>query len=339
MPDHPKYFTLTPEELQGYVLETNPEPPNPDKDRGRRTTLKEIKDNIKSLQDALTQRAKEFNLPAPKLDCPPLPPDFTKEHIKALQEVFGEGNLEATVCPNPDQLTDQYFQMMYPETQRGEDTNRGLKSYRPDWWKKTANTGFSITDEEAEKTKQPRATWGELYIKSMRAEAGTLQNTTLLTETIKKPDYKNGTQHYGTKDGIDETKDKLLPIIRQVFGDTANRFNLTWDQINQELIPKLRETLLNTLQAKHLKPIDIEIIITPAIINNIQTTIKHPTDSQTNTYDWSSTPLIDQYDKDSCCRLMSGHSGSGGAGCVSVGRRGGSWGGRGFRLSVVLQNT
>lgn len=340
MPDQPKYFIHTPEELEGYTLvETEPEPPNPDKNREKRTNLKEIKDNITSLQDALNQRAKEFGLSAPKLDLPPLPPDFTKEHLEALNEIFGQGNLEATVCPTLEQLTDQYFQMMYPETQRDEDTARGLKSYQPDWWNKTAGAGFSITDEEAERTNQTRATWVELYTKSIHTEVNTLQNTILLTETIQKPDYKNGTQHYGTKEGKDETKDKLLPIIRQIFGDTANRCNLTWDQFNQELIPKLKEEVLKKFQSKKLKLTNIEIIITPAIVSNLQTTLKHPSDSQTNTSDWSSTPLIDQYDKDSGHRLVVGDSGVGGAGYVDRVRRGLGWDGVGFRLSVALKNT
>jgi len=339
MHDQPKYFTLTPEELKGYVVEEKPEQPKSDKrDRGK-IALKEIRESIEILKQALNQRATEFGLPVPKLDLPPLPPDFTKEHLEALNEVFGSNNLEATVCPKPEELTDEYFQMMYPATQRTEDTARGLKSYHPGWWDKTASEGFCITSEEAEKTGKVQATWGELYTKSMQAESTQLGSTVLLSEIIQKSNYKDGNQHYGTKEGTDSTKDNLLPIIKEVFGNTANRFNLTWDQITQELIPKLKEKVLQAFQTKGLKEKDIEIIITPAIVSNLQTTLKHPTDSKTSTYDWTSTPLINQYDKDSGDRLLVGCSVDGGAGYVSDVLPGGRWNDGGFRLSVVLKST
>ena len=69
-----------------------------------------------------------------------------------------------------------------------------------------------------------KATWGELYVASMRSEASQLQNTLLLTESIQKPNYIDGTQQYGSKEGLDDTLDPLLPIIHEVFGDEANRF-------------------------------------------------------------------------------------------------------------------
>ena len=84
---------------------------------------------------------------------------------------------------------------------------------------------------------------------------------------------------------------------------------------------------------------DIEIIITPAIVSNLQTTLKHPTDSKTSTYDWTSTPLINQYDKDSGGRLVVGGSDGGGAGYVGGGLPVNGWNDRGFRLSVVLKST
>jgi len=297
MPESPKYFTLTPEQLEEYVVEEETKkPPKPDK-----------KDRS----------------------------GFTKEQLEVLSEIFGKDNLEQTSYPSPDQLTDDYFAEMYPEAQSEQNTQKGLVSFHPSWWNNTADVGFSITDEEAEKRKTKRATWGELYIKSMRAEAPQFQNAILFSETIQKPNYTNGSQHYGTKEGIDQSKDQLLPIIREVFGSTANRFNLTWNQINQELIPKIKEKLLHIFKPNQ----DFDIIITPATISNLQTTHKHPSDSQTSTHDWTSTPLINQNNQDSGYRLVVGNSGNGGAGCVGYVGLGGSWGSRGFRLSVVLRST
>jgi len=78
------------------------------------------------------------------------------------------------------------------------------------------------------------------------------------------------------------------------------------------------------------------VILTPAIVSNLQTTLNHPENSQTNTSEWASTILLKQDGTDSGYRLVVGYSGDGGAGYVDDGHRGDRWGSRGFRLSVVF---
>jgi len=335
----PRYFTLTSEQLAGYEVEE--ESPKLDKkDKKDRALPKEVEDSLDALRIAMDERFTEFGGFSPGIETLAMPKEFTESHLEAMKEFFGKKNLEATAFPKTEHLTDKYFEAMFPAGQRQQDSDRGLVSYRLNWWKETAGDNFAISEDEAQRTHIPRATWGDLYIKSMHAEAAEMHGALLLSETIQKPSYTDGTQQYGTKEGTDASQDQLLPVIKEVFGDDANRFNLTWDQINQELLPKLKEKLTEVLKAKGLTTLEnLDIIVTPALISNLQTTLKHSTDSETNTYDWTSTTLLTQKDQDSGSRLLVGLSDSGGAGYVNNGGRDGTWGGRGFRLSVVLKST
>lgn len=342
MPDRPsRYFTLTPDQLAGYQLEKEVSPADKkDKKRVDQALPVEVRASLVALETAMDERFTEFGKNAPGIETPVLPPEFTESHLEVVREFFGNTNLEATALPNFDRLTDEYFAVMFPDDQRQRDIDKGLISHKPDWWNNTADEGFSISEDESQRTGKPRSTWGELYVKSMHSEAVEMQGSLFFSETIQKPNYINGSQQYGTKEGRDDSHDRLLPIIKEIFGDSANRFNLTWDQINQELIPQLKGKLAEALRARGLTALkNFDIIITPALVSNLQTTLKHPADSETDTYDWTSTPLMTQEGQDSGFRLFVGNSGNGGAGCVDGAHRDGSWLGRGFRLSVVLKNT
>jgi len=254
---------------------------------------------------------------------------FPPEYLEALSEVFKGEKLDLMAMLKAEELTEEYFAKMYPTEQRGEDTARGLTSYRPSWWNGAVNKDMIGPDEE---------TWGQAYERSMRTEAEQFKESVIFTESIQKPKYTNGTQQYGTAEGKDADKDPLLPIIQEVFGDKANRFKLSWDQITNELLPKVKEKIKDEFVNKHITVPDFEVILTPAIISNLQTTLNHPENSQTNTYEWTSTILLKQDGTDSGgYRLMVGYSGNGGAGYVNNAHRGSRWDGRGFRLSVVFE--
>jgi len=297
----------------------------------------EIIKQFAELQDGLFERGKKYGVAAPILDIPAFAKEFRVEHIRAMAEVFGENNFEPMLDPSDIQLTDEYFAMMYPQTQSKEDTKNNLINKRVDWWAKTADVAFTISEKEEKdsKGKKKRATWGELYIASMKAEARGLESRLIFSESIQKPKYKDGKQQYGAIEGDDPEKDPLMPIIKEVFGENANRFNLSWDDITEKLLPRVKEKVQEAFESRGLATPAFDVIITPAVINNLQTTLNHPENSQTNTFEWTSTHLLKQDGTDSGNRLMVGNSEYGGAGFVNNDHRGIRWDGRGFRLSVV----
>ena len=252
---------------------------------------------------------------------------ISPEHLSALSEVFKGETLDKITLPKPEELTDEYFAKMYPKTKRKEDEDRGLVSYRPSWWNDPVDA--SIIGSAAE-------TWGQAYIRSMKAESENFQNAVFFTESIQKPNYKDGSQKYGTKKGVNATKDPLFPLIKEVFGDKANRFSLSGDQITSQLLPKVEAKIIETFTNNHLSIPKFNVILTPAIVSNIQTTLNHPANSQTNTFELTYTILLKQDKTDSGNRLVVGRSEVGGAGYVNDYHRGARWPNGGFRLSVVF---
>ena len=291
-------------------------------------TLKFELPELTSLTTHLHKRFVDAGIPMTAPDVPTIE-SLKTEHIKSLEGVFGEDNLEAAFVPHPEQLTDSYFNVMNPAKQQKKDTAAGLTSYRPSWW--TEDVNHDVIGLAAE-------TWGAAYLRSMRREAADLQDTIIFSETIAKPNYHSGEQFYGTQEGEDSTKDALLPIIREVFGTKANRFILSWDQINEKLIPAVTKAIQAKLRSTGKAPLpNFEVILTPALASNLSMTLKHPENSQTNTYEWTSTPLLKQDGTDSGNRLFVGFSGNGGASSVDYNHRDNSAGGIGFRLSVVFR--
>jgi hypothetical protein len=303
----------------------------------RESAVPELADNFAVLQKRLSDRGKRYDITVPTLEIPDIPKGFTPEHQKAMMEVFGENNLEPIIMPSAEQITGDYLAMMYPEKQSHEDNKNGLTNKRGDWWAKTAESAFTISEKEEKdsKGKKKRATWGELYVDSMKGEANRWGGSLIFSESIQKPNYKEGSQQYGTAEGIEADKDPLIPLIQEIFGENANRFNLSWDDIANKLLPKVKEKIQEVFESRDLAILNFEVILTPATINNLQTTLNHPENSQTNTYEWTSTVLLKQDGTDGGNRLLAGHSENVGAGYVVSGRRGNGWNDRGFRLSVV----
>jgi len=286
---------------------------------------RKIGESLKQLQDSLNQRAKELGFATPKLDLPRLR-DVSREHLAVFEKFLG-GQLDASTIPEVRDWND-YLKIMYPKKQRKSDKKNGLVSYHPDWWEQNIDEGVVGGKEKCR----------EAYRRSIEVEAESLQGRVFLTEAIQKPNYIDGTQQYSTKEGTDASQDKLLPIIQEVLGSGNNRFNLNWDQVNQVAV-RVKEKITEELQAKRLAIPDFDIMITPAIISNLEMTLRHLENSSTTTYEWSSTPLLKMDKKDSGCRLLVGRSDDGGAGYVSDAVRGDAWVNGGFRLSVVLKST
>jgi len=81
---------------------------------------------------------------------------FPPEHIEALAEVFKGEELDRIEMPKAEELTKEYFDKMYPVKQRKEDTARGLTSHRPDWWTKTADATFTISERKKRRARVKR---------------------------------------------------------------------------------------------------------------------------------------------------------------------------------------
>ncbi|MFH2231617.1 MAG: hypothetical protein ABII13_00370, partial [Patescibacteria group bacterium] len=221
---------------------------------------------------------------------------------------------------------DEYQRVMYSEKQQDSDTKKGLVSYRPDYFNQSAK----------ETTKQEES-WQEAYMRSMNEEMETLGGSLVLYETTQKPNYKEGKQHYGTKEGDEPSKDPLLHIFKQAFGKDANRFKHSWDDIQTKLIPKVKEHITKQFQDKKLSIPDFDIILAPASLFNLQTTLNQLNNSQTNTFECSSTVLTGKDKKDSGHRLSVGSSEDGGSSFVDYAHRDCSWDYGGARLAVVLR--
>lgn len=302
---------------------------------GKESPLRETAEKVRmSLEQGLNSRFSQFgsslrfNIPLAKT-----PENLTEKHLEALKTIFGQNNLEPMICPKPEalhNLDENYQAVMYPITKTDKDKQpdkNGLVAFRPDWWNKPAEiSGFDFQNE----------TWGQAYIRSMKQELEQMGNQFIFIESIQKPNYTDDKQHYGTKDGRDSSKDPLLPVFQEVFGRDANRFNHSWDELNNQLLPKIREKILQAFKKHNLPILDFQIILAPAVLFNLQTILFHPENSQTGTSEWTSTILTDRNNQDSGRRLDVGRVDYGGAPHVVNDPRGTHWAYRGVRLAVVF---
>ena len=271
-------------------------------------------ETAEKLSEDLNKRAQRFGLNETyEIHPPPVPEGLTAKHLEIAKKELG---LEPAILPTADELhnlDENYLKMMYPEKQNEDDKKEGLKSVRPSWWK----------DNETD------------YVRSMKAELDEIGGSFILLDTATKPNYQNGKQHYGTLEGNDPTKDPLLPLFKQAFGDDSNRFNHTWDELQTKLLPifkaKLQELWPDLPESVY------EVILVPAILDNHHYTFRDPVSSATDTSDWTSTKVMDANGEDTKRRLLSGRSDDGGAGFVDADDAGDRNDGGGARLSVVFK--
>ncbi len=290
--------------------------------------LEHSKELAKDLESKLNDRFHEFGRTETiSIKPPELPLGLTQEHLDTVREALSGGKgFEERVLPTLSDLRDldeTYESVMYPEIQNEADKAKGLVSHRPDWW----NTKSDL--------KNVTGTWGEVYLRSMRQELDALGGSLIQLDTATKPSYTDGKQQYGTKEGADPAADTLLPLFREAFGPDANRFSHSWDDLEAKLLPLAKRKIAETLKAKGLSKVKFEVILVPATLDNLEMTFNHPESSTTNTYEWTSTTIMDDSGNDTGRRLVVGFSDDGGAGYVVGDARGYSSGRLGARLAVV----
>lgn len=221
-----------------------------------------IAERIMSLHDKLSARAREFGVECPKLSLPPVITDITPAHLEAMDAVFGKGNLEPLVLPDINDLNDDYFNMMYPPSQRPKDTARGLIAWR--------NRGVN-----------------DVHFASLKTDARNLKDALIFIETIRKPQRADLGGFYGSIDGRDTTKDAIYKMI------IKNRFGLSWLQINHEIALAVARRLEGEFRSRNLLATPVyAIMIQPALAANLSTVLNHPENSQGLGFEWSSTPLL-----------------------------------------------
>ena len=311
----------------------------------------ELQNNLNSRAKELDPDTKlNFSFSSPEV-----PPDFTEAHFEIIKQVFGQ-NLEASIVPTPEELyglspaeLTEYRKLRFREFEAAQDPKKhkplstqeqaqlqqltakleacanilypkldqarqakdaaehqGLVSYRPDYFDQASDANITGSNE----------TWGQAFMRSMHEELQTLGGSLVLVETTQKPNYTDGKQHYGTKEGDDATKDPLLNLFKQAFGSEANRFNHSWDDLQTNLIPKIKEHIIKQFRDKKIPVPNFDVILAPASLSNLQMTLSHPENSTTDTWEWTSTQLSDIRGKDSGHRLDVGYSVYGGAAIV-----------------------
>ena len=327
---------LTPEEVAELKGETPKDKKKSKKESARQELSRNLEDQASILESSLNDRAKQFGKPENfSITTPELPNGLTTEHLETMKQALGNG-LHERILPSLEDLHNldaTYLDIMYPQTQHPQDEAKGLTSHRPDWWNKKAKIdGFTFT-----------GTWGDAYVASMRKELSSIsrgdQSTIILLDTALKPNYTHDKQHYGSIDGIDPSQDPLLSIFKQVFGKDANRFNHTEEELQTQFIPALHAHLEQALQEKNLPTIPFDVILVPATLDNLEATTKTPELSQTNTWEWTSTRLLDSNGNDTGRNLLACGGARGGASALVGDSRGARVARYGARFAVVFRST
>jgi hypothetical protein len=273
----------------------------------------------------------EFKEPGTFSFAPPeLPEGLTREHLEAVNELFPGAFTERLLPTAPElrNLDKGYIDTMYPAEAREEDKKRGLTSFRPGHWDQAAESKY---------VSEPKETWGSVFTRSMGAELKEIGGSLVLLDTAIKPIYKSGKQHYGSVDGTDPSKDPLLPLFKEAFGKDANRFSHSWSELNDKLLPLAKKKIAEAMKSRGLAETDFDVILAPAILDNIEMTFNNPESSTTNTWEWTSTVLLDKDNKPTDRRLAVGRSVLGGAGGVDFAGRADALAYGGARLAVVFK--
>jgi hypothetical protein len=206
-----------------------------------------------------------------------------------------------------------------------------LIAYRPDWWKNAVTVSGKFQGE----------TIGMAYLRSMREELKQMGGKLVLIDVTEKPNYKQGgTQLYGSSEGTYPSLDPLLPLFKEAFPNKQypNRFTHAWNELETRLIPLIRKRIEAAFEKKKLPKIPFKVMLEPALLQNIRMMYRAQSSSKTNTFEWSSTPLIDQDGKETedGHRLLGGYSGLGGSAYVFEFSRSAAFDYRGARPAVVF---
>ncbi len=281
---------------------------------------------ILELQQKFEQRAEHFGVSAPLLDIPRIE-GLTKKHLNVLAEIFGENNLVPQVMPSPQDLTDEYFEMMYPKHPIARDVDAGLISYRPEWWDQSKDLlGLGVNEGNNK----------DAYMRSFRFQAESLQGSLILTESILKPKFH--CEYYGSLDGRDPSLDILMVDFSKLLLCEKNRFDMMYNEIEGSFLPYLQKKIMDEFLKKKLSIPPFEVIITPALCSNMFATFVDPRYSCNSTFEWTSTKLLLADGSDSGRIITVGNWNSGGAGFVHSLHRMIHMTSTGFRISIVFKN-
>ncbi len=279
------------------------------------------------------------------------------EHIAAIMELFGGGrpfevvespssadlgldalldpaNFERLSALTPEEVTAEldripYVALNFPAATSDADKARGVVRHRPNWWSDVPDLkvgGVPVAP-----------TLGLAYLRSIAAHQDSLAGATLLLDSAPKPRYIDGSQHYGSAAGTDASLDPLLPLFREAFGDEGNRFSRKHEDIVTRLLPLAREKVRAALAARGLPTDNVDVILAPFAVDQNFMVTTSPESSATDTWEWTSTQLIDRTGAGAGRFLLAGYSGDGGAGYVDVGLPSVRFVFRGARLAVVFR--
>ena len=250
-----------------------------------------------------------FNVQRPELSK-----GWTSKHVEILNGIFGSNNLEPRILPSVDDLhglDKEYFRVMFPEPDpailkesREDRTNpydkaKGLVSYRPSWW-------WNVSQPDNEYfARHGYATPGENVMQNMKRELEKIGGTMILMETIKKPKSLTSLFHkyYGHQEDATEKDDALIPLFRGVFGKESNRFDHSWQEIQENFIPRLEEEIKKRFEEAGLEVPMFQIIMIPALLNNMDMTCYHPEQSQRYVNEFTSSLLPYSSDDSVCITL------------------------------------
>lgn len=208
-------------------------------------------------------------------ECDLTNPKITAEQLQMYSEKFG---FELVAIPglNEVELNDEYFSKMYPKKNK--------------FWK----------DE---------------YMESIRNDHKELGGKFLLYESVQKPGFLNGIQLYGSEKGNQEGLDKLEKEfveayefieandnLEEMLSSSKNRYSWSFNNINKYLIAQAQREFKKAGLPGTLK-------VRPA--TNFIDTIFFPYNGDTDTYEWTSTKLVNSNNN-----LTVGHQPLGGLSCV-----------------------
>lgn len=257
------------------------------------------------LQAKLNERAEELGVDLRfNISPPEMPEGLTERHLEIFKQCF-DGSLEAMVLPKPaelDNFSNQYAEVMYPpedevRQKRDAEERNGLVAFA------TPFVFYEPVELDSDK-----GTWGEMLLRSMKEELGSLQQThsgLILVETTSKEENRSNS-------------DPLFSIFQEVFGDSAGRFARSYDELVSKFLPKIKEKIKEKLREEKLTIPDFEVTAIPASIANLSMTFYHPENSTHGTDEWTSTLLVDRENryKDLDFRLLVGDPKEGGASYV-----------------------
>ncbi len=258
------------------------------------------------------------------------PREKYRKHIEAIEPLlFGENKPFVSIPFHVDEMTDAWFEKMYPIEQ---DPKSKVTNFRPRYF-------FDPAEEICQSF--PGETWFSVFARSIRTQARQMNNCELvLTETIGKPLIKKSgvLQHYGLNDPDHDHQgssnaDVLVPFIKDCTNFRAtHRSMLSRETIDNRLLRMLKSKIRKAWLENLLEVPKFDVICTPAIIQR-QIMGENLEMTKSSFWETTSTDLLDK-DGNKTERCLVVGTPNGGAGNIDTMDKGTS--GAGFRISVIF---